>query len=407
MMDNKELFLCILKKYIHPDHEKIEIKDMTDEKWNNLFQMAVIHSVLPIIHEAIWQEEAYKKLPENVKEVLKYTSKRDIIRQSQYTAYFIELYKIFLKNGLKPLVVKGLILRNMYKDPDYRASGDEDILIKKDDFDKMDQILLQCGFLREKIEDPKDQHEISYYNRNNGFHLELHLTLFPKESGAYGRLNENFQNVFERSIKECINAVDIYTLDVTQHMLYLFCHGLKHFLHSGFGIRQLCDMVLFAETYGADIDWDEIISIMKKENMYVFVMNLLDIGERYLGFSWKKANLQRPEEELLDSEQLLDDLLLSGVYGKSNEERNHSANITLQAAESKKGKKGLVRSLFPEYSYMCRQYSYLKKYKILLPVAWIQRIFTYAKHTENKTIRQTVDIGNQRVGLLKKYNIID
>lgn len=406
-MENRDLFLCILKKYIHPDNEKLQINEMTAEGWSDLFHMAMIHSVLPIIYDAVWQEESYQQLPEDVKMAIRHISKRDIIRQSQYTAYFLELYKIFLKNNLKPLVVKGLILRNMYEKPDYRVSGDEDVLIKKEDFDKIDQILKECGFLREEIENPKDQHEISYYNRNNGFHLELHLTLFPKESGAYGHLNRDFKNIFKRAIIEKIESVDIYTLDVSQHMLYLFCHGLKHFLHSGFGIRQLCDMVMFAETYGSSINWEEILDIFKKENMYVFVMNLLDIGEKYLGFSWEKANLSKPEEKILDSEQLLDDLLLSGVYGKSNEERNHSANITLQAAESQKSKTGLFRSLFPGYSYMCRQYPYLKKYKIGLPIAWIQRIFAYAKHTENKNIKQTVNIGNQRVGLLKKYNIID
>lgn len=406
-MVNRQLFLQILEKYIHPEGKEIDIEDMTESEWEELFKLSSIHSVLPIIHAGVWKSSSYQNIPEQVRNSLKRFSTIQIIRQSQYTSYFIQLYKMFLKNNIKVLVIKGLILRNMYQNPDYRISGDEDILIPKKDFEKTDQILFQYGFIREKIENPKEQHEISYYHRNNGFHLELHLTLFPVESGAYGKLNEDFDHIFEKSVTENIQGTEIYTLDQTQHMLYLFCHGLKHFLHSGFGIRQLCDMVLFAETYGDFIQWDELIEILRKEHMYVFVMNLLDIGEKYLGFSWEKAGLLKPDDVVRDSEELLEDLLMAGVYGKSNEERNHSANITLQAARSDRKNKGLIQSLFPGYTYMCREYGYLKKYKVLLPFAWLHRIIKYMIKTKNKNIKKTLDIGNQRVDLLKKYNIIN
>ena len=403
----KKIFLQILESYIHPTKQQIYIENMSEEEWKELLNLSAIHSVVPIIHESVWQNESYQKLPEQVKSSLKQFSKIQIIRQSQYTAFFIQLYRVFLKNNLKVLVIKGLILRDMYQNPDYRVSGDEDILVKQQDFRKVDEMLYQCGFIREAIEDPEDQHEISYYHRGNGFHLELHLTLFPIESDAYGKLNDDFQNIFERSVVENIQDTEIYTLNPTQHMLYLFCHGLKHFLHSGFGIRQLCDMVLFAEKYNEDICWNEIIQILKEEQMYVFVMNLLDIGEKHLGFSWEKAGLQKTTEDIFDSEKLLEDLLAAGVYGKSDEDRNHSANITLQAVQTRKEFEGIRHSLFPQYSYMCTQYSYLKKYRFLLPIAWISRIITYLTKTKKNSVKKTVEIGKQRVDLLRKYKIID
>lgn len=93
--------------------------------------------------------------------------------------------------------------------------------------------------------------------------------------------------------------------------------------------------------------------------------------------------------------------------------RKHSSNITLQAVvEDKKGKKAetsLVKSLFPDMKYMERNYTYLKSYPLLLPVAWAARIRKYLKETretKGNDARASIEIGSQRVDLMKKYKII-
>lgn len=325
----------------------------------------------------------------------------------QMTNLFLDLYRRMSRLGVTPLVMKGIICRNIYPLPDYRSSSDEDMLIPREQFSKLDQILLQCGFQRENIENIQKEHEVTYYHPGNGLYLEVHLSLFPEESGSYGRLNTEFPRVFERQTTEMIQGVEIHTLDVTQHMFYLLCHGLKHFLHSGFGIRQLCDMIMFAETYGDDIDWVEVKERTRRQNMYIFWMNLFDIGERYLGFSWEKAGLVRPPKDMIDSEAMLDDILDSGVFGKSSLERAHSANITLQASDqSEKKRSGIIESLFPDIKYMSRDYTYLKKHKWSFPIAWVQRILAYRKKMAGHDITKPMEKGRQRVELLKKYGMI-
>ena len=110
---------------------------------------------------------------------------------------------------------------------------------------------------------------------------------------------------------------------------------------------------------------------------------------------------------------MLEDLIDGGVFGDSSMSRKHSSNITLQAvSEDKKGKKAgasLIQSLFPDRKYMERTYTYLKKYSFLLPIAWASRIVKYLK--ESKNMREndamaSIEIGNHRVDLMKKYKII-
>ena len=100
-----------------------------------------------------------------------------------------------------------------------------------------------------------------------------------------------------------------------------------------------------------------------------------------------KGRLSRQLEPAEDRRtELLEDILEGGVFGDSSMSRKHSSNITLQAvSESKRGKKAkasVLQSLFPDRRYMERNYSYLKKHRFLLPVAYLSRIGKYLKENE-------------------------
>ena len=132
-----------------------------------------------------------------------------------------------------------------------------------------------------------------------------------------------------------VQGQSIFTLEETHHLFYLLCHSFKHFLHGGVGIRQICDMVQMIRVYGRKIDWEMFWQLCEEYHMTCFCINLLDIGERYLGFSYEASGAVRAAKKLRpDSEALLIDILDAGSFGKSSAGRIHSANITLYAAET-------------------------------------------------------------------------
>ena len=202
-------------------------------------------------------------------------------------------------------------------------------------------------------------------------------------------------------------------LNVREHFLYLVCHSLKHFLHSGFGIRQACDMIYFAKNYHDQFDWEEIRSVMREYHMEAFAMNVLDIGVCYLGISWEEMGLTKPYDIDIDCTALLDDMLDGGIFGQNDMNRVHSANITLNAAEHEKASaaSGIAASLFPDKEYMKTNYDYARKYPFLLPAAYIQRILKYLlkrkKTGQNTGEKSSTQIGMERVKLLEKYKIVD
>ena len=378
-----------------------------------LFQLSQQHHMAAAVYEQIRKSMVWKKDDYNELFLIwKRSTVRDVMVQVQKTEGFLALYEKLCLAGLTPLVVKGVICRNLYSKPDYRMSGDEDILLPREQFEECDTIFLREGFEREEIDPKHLPYEIPYINRTNGVYIELHFSLFPEESGAHGHLNDEFREVFEHKICEEIQGRKVWTLCPTEHLFYLICHSFKHFLHSGFGMRQVCDMVMMAEKYGNQIAWNDIELRLKRLNMDVYWHALIKIGQKYLGFSLEKAmypaEMQRAS---IDEQPLLSDLLEGGIYGDSSMERKHSSNMTLAAAEGGKADTtaSLKASLFPNMEYMKGSFKWLERYPWLLPAAYVIRIFRYLQSSgrKDKDEKSSMEIGIGRVELLKKYHIID
>ena len=79
--------------------------------------------------------------------------------------------------------------------------------------------------------------------------------------------------------------------------------------------------------------------------------------------------------------------------------------MTLDAVEDKK-KSNRLKAVFPNVNYLKDNYTYLQKYPTLLPVAWGQRILSYLKKNKTSSYINTMELGKQRIELLKEYKII-
>lgn len=411
LKEEHKVLLDILEYFMH-EREGYRLPE-NFSSFQELQKLSQEHSVAAIVYEIIHNDPLLQQGQYAAFGMLwKRMALQGAMLQIQKTGAFLGLYSKLCKAGLRPLVVKGAVCRNLYAKPDLRTSGDEDVLLSRSEFPLCDEILLKEGFTRDEVDLEHLPHEIPYINQRTGVYIELHLTLFPEEAGAYGHLNNEFEGVFDTCIQEEIQGAKVWTLEPTLHLFYLICHSFKHFLHSGFGIRQLCDIVMMAEHYGSQIRWSYLEQRLQALHMDGFWNGLVDIGQKQLGFSFEKAGYpEYMQKSVIDGTDLLADMLAGGVFGDSSMERKHSSNITLAAAE--KGKKNtassLKASLFPGMDYMKKNFSWLQKYPFLLPAAWVIRIWRYLKSRKEQQASEgnSVEIGIERVELMKKYGIID
>lgn len=410
MNDTTKLFLAILQAALRNASPLIE-GEITITQWQTLLRMASIHNVLPLFYEAVYALPALAEQDELLT-ATKQQVRQQIIMQAIRTEEFLALNDRLQHAGAKPLVVKGIICRNLYPRPDHRPSSDEDVLIPPEQFSICHPVLTAFGMTTGEL---FDAYELPYRKENSPLLIELHKSLFPPDSDAYGDLNRFFEDARERAIAMEIQGHTVYTLNHTDHLFYLICHAFKHFLHSGFGIRQVCDIVLYANAYGSQVDWERVLENCKAIHGEKFAAAIFSIGQKYLIFDLEAAAYSPAWREIqVDEMPMLEDLLTAGLYGDSSMSRKHSSNITLDAVTAqktgKKTKNALVASLFPPRAKLEGRYPYLKKHRYLLPVAWCSRLWTYGKETKNSrdnTASDALKIGNERVELMKLYGILE
>ena len=387
---------------------------LSTEEWTGLFRLASHHHVLPLVFEAVHrlpQLQDSGLLPPLKQQVI-----RQVMTQTRKTALFLELLRELQEAGVRPLVVKGLICRELYPLPDHRSSSDEDLLIPPEQAALCHQVLTRFGMSTalsgERLE---TDYEIPYRQENGPLYIELHRHLFPPQSDAYGDLNRFFRDAPSRAITQTVSSVSVPTLGYTDHLFYLICHAFKHFLHSGFGIRQVCDIVLYANAFGCRVDWQQLLTHCRLIRADRFAAAIFRIGSEYLTFDPHRACFPDTWKSLTpDPVPMLEDLLSSGIYGGATMSRRHSSNITLDAVASQKQgtrkSNSLLRSLFPPAAKLEASYPWLKDRPYLLPAAWAGRIGKYwheSRSCAHDSAADALKIGNQRLELLREYGILE
>lgn len=392
-------------QFLHIAKAAISGGDLPAEKvdWPAIFTLANQQKLLPILFEAV------RKMPaagENAAlfAVTKQQVIGQVLNQTVRSAEFADLYHKLRAAGLHPIVVKGQLCSRLYPLKDHRISADDDLLIPDGEFMACHEQLLTNGLTTDTpVDELATADEVSYTKEGSPLYIELHRHLFDSAEDAHDELNHFFADI------NPVETDGFLAMPPHEHLLYLILHAYKHFVRSGIGLRQFCDIGLWAREYHDEIDWQRLHEQCESVHAATFAAAAFRIARDYLGIDF---DLPTPWDGGIDVEPLLHDTLCGGVYGSNDLTRLHSSTVTLNAVKaSRTGEKSSVLStVFPKREYLERRYPYLKKRPYLLPVAWMQRIAHYASEKQSGTDNSasgSIKLGKERIELMKRYGIMD
>lgn len=392
-------------QFLHITKTAISGGDLPTEKvdWSAIFTLANQQKLLPIIFEAVRQTDAAR---ENAAlfAAVKQQAINQVLNQVVRSAEFADLYKRLRVAGLHPVLVKGALCSRLYPLKDHRISADDDIYVQDSEFlDCHEQLLAEELTTDTTADELPTADEVSYLKEGSPLYIELHRHLFDSSEDAHDELNHFFADI------QPIEMAGFLAMPPYEHLLYLILHAYKHFVSCGIGLRQFCDIGLWAQAYHEQIDWQKLHEQCASVHAATFATAAFKIARGYLGI---KFDLPVPWEASIDVEPMLHDTLCGGVYGSNDYTRLHSSTVTLNAVKaSRVGKKSSVlSSIFPKKEYLERRYPYLNKHPYLLLVAWIQRIAHYAgeKQTSmDNSAAGSIKLAKERIELMKMYDIID
>lgn len=392
-------------QFLHIANAAVSGGDLPAEKvdWPAIFTLANQQKLLPILFETV-----RKMLAAEENAALFAVTKQQVIgqvlNQTVRSAEFAALYRKLRTAGLHPVVVKGQLCSRLYPLKDHRISADDDLYIPDAEFMACHEQLLANGLATDT---PADElptaDEVSYTKNGSPLYIELHRHLFDSSEDTHDELNHFFANL------KPVETDGFLAMPPHEHLLYLLLHAYKHFVRSGIGLRQFCDIGLWARAYHSEIDWQRLHEQCESVHAATFAAAAFCIAREYLGIEF---DLPAPRDGSIDVEPLLHDTLCGGVYGSNDLTRLHSSTVTLNAVKaSRTGEKiSVLRTVFPKREYLERRYPYLKKRPYLLPVAWVQRIAHYASEKQSgagNSASGSIKLAKERIELMKRYDIMD
>lgn len=291
------------------------------------------------------------------------------------------LTDLFEENKIDNLPLKGSVIRYLYPMPDYRKSGDIDILIHPEDEEKVHDLMLESGY--ELIE--RDTVELHLeYRKPPYLMVEIHLRLVETDNRAY----TFFSNIWDMAAP--VQGLNYrYEMDKECFYAFIIAHLCKHIHNFGAGIKFIPDIWLLLKSY--EYDEKKLGSILKAANIDKFEKWARQLANMWMG----GVKTDDPTVHALAKF-----IVESGSFGSIDMNKKIRASVATDNIISRlKYKiKWLFKGTFLPYNAMRHQYPYIGKYKFLYPVTWIMRIFrmlTKEKRTISSMVRAASGVNDK------------
>ena len=158
------------------------------------------------------------------------------------------------KGDIYAILVKGQGLAQCYKKPLWRASGDVDLLLSTDNYEKAKNVLIPIATDVEKEFKTFKHLGISM---PGGYVVELHGTMYSRLSRCIDRVIDEAQKdvFFGGNVRSWQNgSTSVFLPSVDNDVIFVFTHILHHFYIEGIGLRQICDWCRLLWTFRSELD---------------------------------------------------------------------------------------------------------------------------------------------------------
>lgn len=357
--------------------------------WEYLYRICRSHKIEEMVCYAAEKLPETDRPPAEIMEKLESTWEKATAKEAVQYFSLEELLDAFEEAGVDCMPLKGALLKQFYPRPDIRKMADLDILYKREQEEKVDEILLGKGYVCAH----KSKYDTVYF-RKPYMNVEMHHALVEKgEQGA-----DYYKNVWERL--GTINGKNhIYGFSWEDYYIYMITHAAKHMGNGGTGIRSLVDLMQFLTAMEEQMDWEYTDRELEKIGLTKFERHMKRLVE-----IWFYGG-----ESTLFYDGLTEYMVDGGIYGTmENYKVNHVVCLNGSRQGFMWGKlRAQLETIFLPFVHMKQQYSYLERYPALLPAAWIQRIFRTLFKKRGRASQVLHDFDVDKAAAVRRKRMLD
>lgn len=251
--------------------------------WKGILHIARKQALLPMVYDGMEYLPADKRLQgPALMQLIAYVDKVESHNRALDEAA-VEISSRLAAEGIRSVLLKGQGNAVLYRNPLHRQCGDIDLYTGAGNFEKAAGIIR--GWPEISDEKPESVKHIGFTYK--GAILELHREAyyFPdRKSNTLFRpweTEELSKDSCHVTLGEGSSKGEVTVPPVDFNLFYIFAHAFTHFMQSGLGLRQLCDLALFIHAHRGEFDTDALCSKLEtfdlEEEWKLFVCFLVEI----------------------------------------------------------------------------------------------------------------------------------
>lgn len=250
--------------------------------YDEVFRIADEQSVIGLVTAGIEHVQDVK-VPQDI--VLQFigTSLQLEQQNKALNDFIVWLIETLRKEDVYTLLVKGQGIAQCYERPLWRASGDVDLLLSEDNYQKAKKVLSP---LADNVEQEYKTFKHIGMTMKGDYVVELHGTL-------HSRLSKRIDRVIDGAQKDVFcggnvrswnnNGASVFLPSPDNDVVFVFTHILHHFYIEGIGLRQICDWCRLLWTYRSKLDLQLLESRIRKMGLMSEWKAFYNLANKYLG----------------------------------------------------------------------------------------------------------------------------
>ena len=282
MENSQQQFFELVRAGLFPERGARILAHGVPVDWAEIYRLAEEQSVVGLIAAGIESLPPIERPPQQV--VLQFVGSTLQIEQRNraMNAFVEKLISLVRQNDIYALLVKGQGIAQCYEKPMWRASGDVDLLLSDNNYQKAAEYL-------KAVSASVDEENV--YNKHlamtiDGWSVELHGTL---RSGLWRSLDRELDRVQEEvfcggKVRSWMNGdTQVFLPAADGDVMFVFSHILQHFYKEGIGLRQICDWCRLLYCYREKLDLQLLESRIRRARVMSEWKAFAALAVEYLG----------------------------------------------------------------------------------------------------------------------------
>lgn len=225
---------------------------ITPDQWQAVAILARRHGVGPLLYRQLKTLGLTNQVPADFLQALRSAYLGTATRNLSIYRELGVLFERLQRANVPGVLLKGAYLaKAVYGDIAARPIGDIDLLAKKSDLARIEEIMADMGFTRthQVRETFKEIHSFDYVHAKLRLLVEIHWDLIEP---MYG-IHVDVGGVWERSYPALVADIPVRALSPEDLILHLCIHTSSHvFAH---GLRSMCDLAETLQRFQETVDW--------------------------------------------------------------------------------------------------------------------------------------------------------